>query len=423
MQEEPIPIERFGFPDNFEKIFKELYEKNLRPVVVGGVVRDMLLGISHPKDIDVEVYGTDSLYDLVPVLKRFGRVSLVGESFGVCKLATKEAQYDFSLPRRETKTAKGHKGFVVETHEALDFCEASARRDFTINAMGYDPSKRMLLDCHGGMEDLRRRVLRAVDLKRFGEDPLRVLRGVVFASRFGLKWDENLWGVASETAKRGVLEELPKERVFEEIKKLFLQAKRPSKGIINLRGLGACAYFGELYGLPSKRYRKTLLTIDALARKNERDLAYYFAAAYLFVENYEEALRRFSDAKMLHKKVALLRKYFRELLYLCQRGWSDFDLKLLAKKVGGIKVPFPLVEAFAPSCAAALEKIRKRAEELGVWERSLEPKITGKELVKYGLRPSATFKAILDALYIKQLKNEPLDEESVKRYIRKFDPV
>ncbi len=423
MKEESIPLERFGFPDDFKKICSHLFENGLRPVVVGGVVRDMLLGISRPKDIDIEIYGARSLYDVVSLLKEFGRVSLVGASFGVCKLATQEAHYDFSLPRKETKTAKGHKGFVVETMEEIDFCEASSRRDFTINAMGYDPCEQKLLDCHEGMDDLQKRVLRAVDMKRFGEDPLRILRGIVFASRFDLKWDGALWNLALEIVEKGVLEELPKERVFEEIKKLFLQAKKPSKGIAFMRKLGVCGYFNELYTLPPMLYRRSLVTIDALACQKEQDVAYYFAALLFFVKDEEEALRRLSDAKALHKKVSLLIEYSRKLLLLCEAGWSDFDLKLLAKKSGGLKVLFPLVEALAFNCVASLQKMRQRARSLGVWERSIKPKITGKDLVKYGLRPSPKFKAILDALYLKQLRNEPLDEEHIKRFIEGFDPA
>src|SRR5882757_8665452 len=110
-----------------------------RPRLVGGGVRDQLLGLA-PKDFDVEVGGVD-FETLQRTLDPFGATDVVGRSFGVIKVrsrATNE-EYDFSLPRRESKTGAGHRGFAVAPDPLLNDAEAAARRDFTLNAIAYDP--------------------------------------------------------------------------------------------------------------------------------------------------------------------------------------------------------------------------------------------------------------------------------------------
>ena len=161
-----------------------------RPRLVGGCVRDSLLGIP-PGDWDVEVSGTD--FDrLQAVLARFGGTDVVGRSFGTIKLRRDGRVYDFSLPRRESKTGSGHRGFKVTPEPSLSDSEAAARRDFTINSISWDPFNKELIDPHDGHADLRRRLLRHTSAA-FSEDPLRVLRGMQFAARFDLR-------IAPETA-------------------------------------------------------------------------------------------------------------------------------------------------------------------------------------------------------------------------------
>src|SRR5262245_24788895 len=109
-----------------------------QPLIVGGAVRDMLLGHA-PKDMDVEVYGLD-VERLAAVLAPFGRLDAVGRSFGVLKLRTYAGQeFDFALPRRESKIGAGHRGFLAAPDPTMTPQEAAGRRDFTINAMALTP--------------------------------------------------------------------------------------------------------------------------------------------------------------------------------------------------------------------------------------------------------------------------------------------
>ena len=192
-----------------------------RALIVGGWVRDQLLGRGS-KDLDIEVFGIDAA-KLRPIIERFGRVDTVGESFTVFKIA----DLDVSLPRRESKTGRGHRGFTVDGDPDLSFVEAARRRDFTINAMSRDPLTGELIDPFNGEADLGARVLRMVDARTFADDSLRVLRAVQFAARFDLSLD----AATAELCRRIPLDDLPSERIWGEFEKLLLRASRPSVGL------------------------------------------------------------------------------------------------------------------------------------------------------------------------------------------------
>lgn len=215
--------------------------RSARPLLVGGCVRDWLMGL-EPEDFDIEVYGCD--WDrLETLLKVHGPVQMVGRSFGVMKLKLGSTVHDFSLPRRESKTGSGHRGFQVEADPNLGERDAAARRDFTINSLMVDPLKGELIDHFGGCADLERRILRHTGTA-FSEDPLRVLRGFQLAARFSCT-------MAPETTKlcRSMLDEyqtLPVERVWGEWEKWCTQAATPSDGLRILKETGWIALFPQV---------------------------------------------------------------------------------------------------------------------------------------------------------------------------------
>jgi tRNA nucleotidyltransferase (CCA-adding enzyme) len=212
-----------------------------RALVVGGWVRDRLLG-RESKDVDLEVYGVEAPA-LRTLLSRFGSVNAIGESFTVYKVA----DIDVSLPRRESKSGRGHKAFEVTGDPWMSPQEAARRRDFTVNAIAWDPLQQQYIDPFDGREDLlEKRLLRAVDPATFGDDSLRVLRGIQLAARFDLEMDED-----TRQLCRGLpLDDLPAERIFGEIEKLLLLAPRPSTGFRLADDLGViAALFPELKAL------------------------------------------------------------------------------------------------------------------------------------------------------------------------------
>jgi tRNA nucleotidyltransferase (CCA-adding enzyme) len=210
-----------------------------KAALVGGFVRDALLGIKS-KDADLETYGVTA-EELEKILNKLfkGKVETVGRSFGIYKVSLGDGlDLDVAIPRTESKTGPGHKGFVVEGDPELDPKEAARRRDFTINAMAADPKTGELFDPFNGREDLEKHLLRIVDATTFVDDPLRVYRGIQFAARFDLKIDGATLELMRLMVSRGDLDELSKERVTDELKKLFLKAPRPSVGFELMRTLG-----------------------------------------------------------------------------------------------------------------------------------------------------------------------------------------
>ncbi len=198
-----------------------------RALIVGGWTRDRLLG-GHSKDIDIEAFGLPP-DRLRTILESFGRIEAVGESFQVYKLG----EIDVSLPRRESKAGRGHRGFEIEGDPTMTVEQAARRRDFTVNAISWDPLTDEYLDPFNGREDLEQRRLRVVDPKTFPDDSLRVLRAVQFAARFQLTLDEE-----SRALCRTIpLDDLPAERVWGEFEKLLL-ADKPSIGFALARDLG-----------------------------------------------------------------------------------------------------------------------------------------------------------------------------------------
>lgn len=214
-----------------------------RALLVGGWVRDFARGVPNV-DYDIEVYGLEAIA-LRALLDRLGKVDAVGEAFTVYKVRLREAGKksfpsslvaDVSLPRRESKTGRGHRGFVVEGDPRMSFAEAAGRRDFTINAMMYDPlahdGRGEYIDIYGGQADLQRGVIRVVDPNTFIEDSLRVLRAMQFAARFEFTIDP-----ATVALCRSIdLSDLPAERIWAEVEK-WLLAARPSIGLHAARQL------------------------------------------------------------------------------------------------------------------------------------------------------------------------------------------
>ena len=202
-------------------IARSVRDSGGRALLVGGVVRDSLLNRTS-KDIDLEVFGMPA-DRLRVLLEGFGRVDTVGESFTVYKIGG----VDVSLPRRESKVGRGHRGFAVEGDASLSIQEATRRRDFTVNAILRDPLTGEILDPFGGRDDLAARRLRVVDPETFGDDSLRVLRALQFAARFDLAVDAATKHLLSSIP----LDDLPAERVWGEVEKLLLQARQPSVGL------------------------------------------------------------------------------------------------------------------------------------------------------------------------------------------------
>ena len=208
---------------------------------VGGAVRDKYISPILPdKDKDYLVTGIP-MKDLCSLLREFGKVDLVGKSFGVIKFVPHkkyngENVFDIAMPRKEYSTGPGHKDFTVEFDHNLKVEDDLSRRDFTINAMAEDLSTTKLVDPLGGNKDIQKRLIRITNPNSFKDDPLRMLRAVQFAARFEFDLEERTFDSLCENVD--LISFVSPERIQEELNKLLLKAKYPSSGFRLMRRTG-----------------------------------------------------------------------------------------------------------------------------------------------------------------------------------------
>ena len=213
-----------------------------RAYYVGGCVRDKLMKIEC-LDKDIEIHGIE-MEQLRTLLRSCTDNLIENLHFGVFTLP--DYEIDVALPRSEILCGRTHKDFEVSIHPNLDTRQATVRRDFTINAMMEDVLTGELIDHYGGSSDLSEGIIRHIDDGRFVEDPLRVLRAAQFSARFQFRIDERTVALC----KKMSLEALPRERVFDELKKALLKSDKPSLFFEALRATDHLdEFFGELKDL------------------------------------------------------------------------------------------------------------------------------------------------------------------------------
>ncbi|MFW3352575.1 CCA tRNA nucleotidyltransferase [Aliarcobacter butzleri] len=384
-----INIIKINLPKILIRILNDLQELGSKPILVGGCVRDSFLN-KKIKDYDVEIFNFDSLEILEKSLKKFGNVNLVGKSFGVLTLKIDEYDFDFSLPRIEKKVGNSHTDFEVSTNANLSFKEAAIRRDFTINAIGYDYFKNEILDPFGGMNDLKNKIIKHIDDKTFVEDSLRVYRSVQFASRFEFKIDENTKILCKKIVSSGELKFLPKERVFEELKKLFLKSKKPSLGLNLLKEFNIMnieQYIEEIdnlaFILKDKNYddfRKLYLFYSCLCKGMNEDKTFSF-------------IKNLTDDK----------KFIKNILILNETNLTN-DIKILKRLSLKLKLEDLIVlnQAFKNQILLEVFEILK---SLDILNTPIKPLVLGKDLIKLGFVPSEKFKEILDFAFNLQIED------------------
>lgn len=211
-----------------------------RTWLVGGSVRDLVMN-RQPHDLDIEVTGLPP-GQLHALLEKQFRTQFVGKAFGVFKLDG--LPVDISIPSRLLADHESVSGLLRQADPDMSIDEALSRRDFTMNAMAWDPDTLELRDPFNGRGDLAARVLRHAS-NRFAEDPLRVLRGMQLAARLELVPAPETVELCKTLSQDG----LPSERLWEEWKKLLLQGVKPSLGLTFLNDTGWIRFYPELEAL------------------------------------------------------------------------------------------------------------------------------------------------------------------------------
>jgi len=222
-------IGREAISQGSRKVCEVLHGHGYQAYVVGGAVRDLLLGL-RPKDFDV---ATDAYPE--EVHKAFRRSRLIGKRFRLVHVMFGEETVEVSTFRARTPAETDEHGRVLRDNIYGTREDDAIRRDFTINALYYDPASETLLDYHNGLRDLQRKSVRIIgDARaRYREDPLRMLRAVRFAAKAGFTIDERTRKPIRELAH--LLGNVPPSRVYEEMQKLLLSG-HAATGLRELRG-------------------------------------------------------------------------------------------------------------------------------------------------------------------------------------------
>jgi tRNA nucleotidyltransferase (CCA-adding enzyme) len=432
-----------------------------RPRLVGGGVRDWLLGLPS-KDFDIEVAGI-GFEGLRQALAPFGATDVIGRSFGVIKVRGSEgSEYDFSLPRRESKTGAGHRGFAVEPDPTLGDADAAARRDFTVNAIAMDPFTGEVIDPFNGRDDLRARVLRHTSAA-FSEDPLRVLRAFQLAARFDFTLAPETAALCREISP--AFAELPVERVWAEWDKWAVKSARPSRGLEVLEQTGWIRHFPEVAALrgtsqePEWHPEGDVLThtahcLDALVSLGEwisapparRRLLSFAVLAHDFGKpsttqhaerrgkmrwvspGHEAAgtplaesfLRRIGAPLELDAPVKALVAHHLAHHHGGTGDYSDTQVRRLARKLAPATIDDLAAVMAADAMGrpplsptdvlALIGRLRARAQALALEASAPRPIIQGRHLIALGRKPGPGFKAVLDAAFEAQLDGVFADE-------------
>jgi tRNA nucleotidyltransferase (CCA-adding enzyme) len=450
-------------PPELENILLHTTELG-RAFLVGGAVRDALLGLPPGRDFDIEVFGVN-YEELARALSRWGRTDLVGRSFGVVKLNTgSDFHYDFTVPRLDSKVAPGHKGFEVAFDPAITPPAAAARRDFTINAIMYDPRARQTLDFFGGAADLRNRILRHTS-PAFAEDPLRVLRGLQFAGRFDL-------AAAPETVDlcrriKDSRAELPVERVREEWFKWAQSSIKPSAGLRFLVDTGWVDHFPEikaLIGVPQEPdwhpegdvFIHTCHCCDALARLDQWKaedpqsrlvhmlavLAHDFGKpattcqglkdgkVRILSPGHEEVgadlaaafLERLGAPQAVQARVVpLVRNHLFHFQTMTDRAVRRLARRLEPENIQGLCLVMTADSMGRPPRPAVepefVRQLLAFAHELQVRQKPPQPLLMGRHLVELGMEPGKAFGVILHKAYEAQLEGAFTDLPQAWRWL------
>jgi len=451
-------------PEPLETILRDSPELE-QAYLVGGCIRDALMGIPQ-KDFDIEVFGVD--YDrLVEVLGRWGRTDLVGRSFGVVKLTVGDHVFDFTIPRRDSKVAPGHKGFEIEFDGNISLREAADRRDFTINALMYNPRQHRLLDFFGGEKDLHQRILRHTSAA-FVEDPLRVLRGMQFAARFDLT-------AAPETIElcrsiKDGFHELAVERVREEWFKWATKSRMPSRGLHFLRETEWLDHFPELKGMidvpqdpewhpEGDVFVHTCHCCDAMvtlpewqAADTESRIVYMLAILLHDVGKItatkqemrdgrmrivspgheqesiplaEQFLKRIGAPNAISDRVyPLVANHMAHLDQLTDRAVRRLSKRLEPENIEGLCIVMSADSLGRPprppQIPAIVERLRQKAAELQVHRSAPKPILMGRHLIELGWKPGVEIGRILDAAYEAQLEGAFFNLDDAKAWLSKY---
>lgn len=456
------------------EIIQELKDRGNLSLIVGGAVRDSILGI-EAKDVDIEVYAIN-YNDLMEFLSKHGRVDLVGKKFGVIVFNPKgcEMKYDFSVPRRENKVGVGHAEFEISFDENISIKEAALRRDTSWNALAYDPITNEIHDFFNGVEDLKNRIIRHTSDK-FKEDYLRIARLQQFQSRFDFEIHPSTIEIVKEMlSNNNEFNLLSKERLCEEWLKWAEKGIRHDNIFKFLRDTTLIDFYPELKALKETPQDEVfhpeghvefhtelcLKRIDEVIKENNitgtekiiivmATLMHDIAKPYCTEEQMKRGRMTITSNGHEEMGAVVARKFlesigFHESLILpiCNlvaNHLAGVNISMIPALSGKTKAVKKLSRKLHPANiqqllylmhsdtngrgsdeikeATGSQDIKEIASQITVVTKQYEYLLMGRHLIKFGLKPSSEFGIILKASYEAQEEGLFHDLEGANKWL------
>ena len=449
-----------------KKIAIEVNKAGGSAYYVGGYVRDDILGIPN-KDIDIEIHNIEPNV-LENILKQFGNIEkrTVGNNFGIYNI--NRFNLDISLPRKETAIGKGHKDFDIIVDPYLSLKESAKRRDFTINALMKNILTGEIIDYYGGLDDLKKGIIRHIDDNTFAEDPLRVLRACQFAARF----DFDIATETIELCKNMDISTLPKERVAGELTKALIKGNKPSIFFNSLYEMKQTEWFKEVFDLKDVKqdtvyhpegdvYEHTMSVIDEASTlfptgidNPDRYLPFMLSAlCHDFGKlNTTKINNKGRICAINHEKTGIplandfldriynnkgFTRYVDNMIEFHMKAHSCFNNKAKIKSTNLLfdKLLYPtdfIHLAYADSIGHNIQKLDNKQFNMFLGksmreneflinryfnykDRKSQPHITANNLIELGLKPSPLYKEILDKAWNLHLKG--VNKENVLKQV------
>lgn len=440
-------LDKNAFPAGAIHIIEVIQKSGHKAYFVGGCVRDLLLG-KKPDEFDITTDATPEA-----VQKLFPKVVPTGIEFGTVTVVLTDGTYEVTTFRSDESYSDSRHPDKVKFTKSLE--DDLSRRDFTINAMAYDPFSKTLVDKFGGQADLKKKIIRTVGdpMDRFNEDGLRPMRACRFAAKLGFEIEKDTLQATGKTLDKA--KKVATERIHDEFVKM-LSAQKPSIGIEYMRESGLLnLVMPELevcYGVEQPRqfhkwdvYWHSLYTCDALPADNyalrlagllhdiakpscKVDMTFYNHD----VKGLETAENILKRLKFSNADVAYVGNLIKNHMYNYTSEWSDPAVRRFMKRVGVdfLEDLFKLREA--DICAMEKETInthlsylKKRIAKVLKEENALhirDLKVNGEDVMKIlnvgqGPKVGEVLGALLEKVLDDPVQN---DRENLIRMIESY---
>ena len=412
-------------PVEVRQTLSALSDAGYHAYLVGGGVRDALRGAPASKDFDLATNATPAQVKTI-----FPAAIEIGKAFGVVQLRTSSGQDIEIATFRKESDYRDHRH--PSKVEYSDVNSDAARRDFTINALYYDPKNSQVLDLQDGLTDLSQKKIRAIGNaeKRFQEDALRLLRAVRFASRFDFTLEEFTRAAIKKCSP--LIKEISIERIRDELEKMITHSSCKT-AIVELEQVGLLDYVLPEIAVgkmgQKKVWDQTLRVLTNLGQYSAKEpWAFYWGALFLPTLRLHPIEKRDQEARKIGLRLKLSNEVIDQMAYLVRETPKFKDafsmreatlMRWMREPDFELLIRFHELDAFSyDGNIAGMEFVKSIYGEA---KRRFQNKslLSGDDLVKLGMNPGRQFTEILRTVEDMTLEGKLATQQEALDYVLK----